>query len=453
MKTAIVTSGVNSDAKLSTDEVFATDLPPARSCASGAAGGQNVAVQDAQSTNRASYKCNPDYFKALRWGVDSLYLSYPGELLPEVQVRLEALKKIAQSPDPFEQCLAQYPLLDGRFEVKDKGAPLFPYILEDGSFRIQLSRPGKKLPMAYVKISSGYLAHVGPRKAEEALSQVLQQLGTLTGIAQVSRIDMFSDFASSQNMEEWDREAWVTRAAGVTAYAVDGHFTGWAVGMGGTMAARLYDKSLEIQKSGKNYLLDLWRQAGWKEEEPVWRLEFQFKREVLAQLGVGSLADVLDHLNGLWSYAITEWLKLTLPNPDDKTRSRWPIHPLWAYLSSVDWETDGGPLSRHYSPARVPGDKKLMGMALSTLVSFMAREGIEDPYQGHRELMMALYSYHSPIAERLGFTFDTYIDQKLGIKARLFNTLINDPDALTAIDQKALEDSAREYRRASGGES
>ena len=230
--------------------------------------------------------------------------------------------------------------------------------------------------MAYVKISSGYLAHVGPHKAEEALLQLLGQLGTLAGIAQVSRIDLFADFASNRNMEAWGREAWVTRAVGVNAYAVDGQFTGWAVGLGGTMAARLYNKFIELQKSGKTYLLDLWRQAGWKENEPVWRLEFQYKREVLTQLNVGSLASVLDHLDALWRYAMEDWLKLTVPNPDDQTRSRWPIHPLWAALSSVDWRTGGGPLSRHYSPARIPGDKKLMGMALSILVSFMAREGI-----------------------------------------------------------------------------
>ena len=61
----------------------------------------------------------------------------------------------------------------------------------------------------------------------------------------------------------------------------------------------------------------------------VWRLEFELKREVLTQKGLSKLYQVLNHLNGLWSYATTEWLRLTLPSDDDKTRSRWPIHPLW----------------------------------------------------------------------------------------------------------------------------
>ena len=53
----------------------------------------------------------------------------------------------------------------------------------------------------------------------------------------------------------------------------------------------------------------------------VWRLEFELKREVLTQKGLSKLYQVLDHLDGLWSYATTEWLRLTLPSEDDKTRS------------------------------------------------------------------------------------------------------------------------------------
>ena len=104
--------------------------------------------------------CNSEYFKLLRFGVDSLYLSYPGELLPNVDDKLKELKKIAQSPEPFEQVKAQYPINGHIFEVKDKGARLFPYILEDNAFRIQLSR-SQSVPLAYVKISSEYLTHAG----------------------------------------------------------------------------------------------------------------------------------------------------------------------------------------------------------------------------------------------------------------------------------------------------
>lgn len=99
--------------------------------------------------------------------------------------------------------------------------------------------------------------------------------------------------------------------------------------MGGVIGARLYDKLYELVTSHKGYLIPLWRDAGRLEGEPVWRLEFEFKRDFLSQKDLIPLKDTLANLNGLWSYATTEWLKLTIPNENDDTRARWPIHPMW----------------------------------------------------------------------------------------------------------------------------
>ena len=407
---------------------------------------------DAPPTNRASHYSNKDYFKALRWGVDSLYLSYPGELLPDVEARLKKLKQLAQAVEPGDQAQAQYPLGDHLFEVKDKGAPLFPYVMEDAAFRIQLSRPSKSIPMAYVKLSSGYLSSIDPIAAERALYALLAQLGGIKGSANVSRIDLFVDFVCSEDMESWTRHAWVTRAVNVNAYAVDGKFSGWSIGTGGIVSARLYNKRLEVEKSGKRYLYDLWRQAGWTEGEPVWRLEFQLKREALVSRGLSSLDQVMENRNGLWSYVTIEWLRLTLPNPEDQTRSRWPIHPLWGYLSSVDWGSPGGPLLRHFTPARLPADDRLFALGLSTLISFMAREGITDLYRGQESFITALYSYHEEKAHQLGKLFDSYIAEKVALKGREFNTLLNNPDLED--ERKALEKkrAADAYRKAADGE-
>lgn len=418
--------------------------------------------KDAPPTNRASDNCNEPqqpvtdeqpvpYFQALRWGVDSLYLSYPGEIHGAVLDRLKSLKALAQSSQPGEIAQAQFPVGAHIFEVKDKGARLFPYILEDGAFRIQLANPSKSVPMAYVKVSSGFLAHVGPVEAERALYRVLSELGELRDAANVSRIDCFVDFASSENME-WDRQAWVTRAAGVSAYAVNGTFSGWAIGQGGDMSARLYNKILEIQTSGKEYLFGLWRSAGWNPGSPVWRLEFQMKRETLTQKGLAKLDGVLAHLNGLWSYATTEWLRLTLPNADDQTRSRWPIHPLWGYLSSVDWESDGGPLLKRYTPQRTPKNDKLFNLAFSNLVAFMAREGISDLYEGQEAFITALYAFHADKAAYLGLPFDDYVAEKVALKSREFNSRVNnsDQEAQRLAREKAI--AARAYRKASDGD-
>jgi hypothetical protein len=214
---------------------------PARS-AQRADGGSAGVELDTQPSNTVSNNCNGEYFKALRWGVDSLYLSYPGELLPDVDERLKALKVLAQSSDPLDQSLAQYPLGDHLFEVKSMAPRGFAFLLEDNAFRIQLSR-STKLPAAYVKISSGYLAHVGPRKAADALQALIDTLITPREPANVSRIDCYVDFVWLGSME-WNREAWVTRGGGIDAYSEGGVFTGWVVGRGGVISARLYYKLL-----------------------------------------------------------------------------------------------------------------------------------------------------------------------------------------------------------------
>ena len=305
--------------------------------------------------------------------------------------------------------------------------------------------------MAFVKVSSGYLAHVSPIEAEKTLCALLSELGEIRDAANVSRIDLFTDFVTSENIE-WDRKAWVTRAASIDTFSVNGQFSGWMIGKGGILSARLYNKILEIQKSRKEYLFELWRKAGWNPGHPVWRLEFEFKRELLTQNGLYKLDQVMNHLNGLWNYATTEWLRLTIPNQDDQTRARWPVHPLWGFLSSVDWESHGGPLLRRFDPKRIPGNDKLFNLAFSHLTAFMAREGITDLYEGQEAFITALYHYHENKAYRLGLPFDDYVAEKVALKARQFNTLLNHPEFEEERNIREQAKAAREYRKAADGE-
>lgn len=88
-------------------------------------------------------------------------------------------------------------------ELNAKGSSVFPFVIEDGAFRISLSRVSKFTPMAYVKMSSRYLSSTTPKAAEEELRSILDKLGTLTASAHVSRIDLCADFVSHENMESW----------------------------------------------------------------------------------------------------------------------------------------------------------------------------------------------------------------------------------------------------------
>jgi len=417
--------------------------PHARAAADGSS---DAPALDTSPTNRVSNKYNHEYFQPLRWGVDSLYLSFAGNLHTDQENKLDRLKKLAQSDLLTDQAQAQFPVNNHIFEVKDKGTGMFPYTLEDNCFRIQLSRQrAKSMPMAYVKISSEYLTHKPVDDVVSDLTSVLDVLGVLESRPKTSRIDLFLDFSSNENMDSWHRDAWVTRSEKIHQYAIKGDFSGWSIGMGSGMSARLYNKTLEILSSNKQYLIPLWAEAGWDKNNPVWRLEFEIKRDVLVQFDVQSLNVTLDNLNGLWSYATTDWLKLTIPSTADTNRSRWPIHPLWAYFSSVDFATQGGELSRHFSEQRIPSNQRLFDYGFSAISSFMAREGITDLLEGVEAYYRGLSDHLNNRAMNAGASFEVYLEERVAVKAKRFNSILNKQ---TAEDQLTSD----EYRRYSDGE-
>lgn len=386
----------------------------------GARGGRGVsrggtgAVPSNTAPDNSNSGCQP-----LRWGVDSLYLSYPGELSFSAYAELTQLKQLAQKA-PHEAAAAQYAFDGHVFNVSDKGSGLFAFRLSDGAFDIKLSSSKKgAVPMAYVQVRSRYLVHKDPEAIENHLRSVLRCFGDVQA-PKVSRIDLHFDFASREDMEAWGREAWVTRASSIRQFSEDSTFTGWSIGEGSPLIARLYLKSLECRKSGKEYLLDLWRRAGWDGETPVWRLEFEFRREVLSQLKLSYLPEVMDNRDGLWSYASTQWLKLCQPNPADKTRSRWPIHPLWLVLAAVDWRSKGGPLTREFKPSLVPSDYWLGARALSLLSSVAAIAGIQEFDLAGGRLLDLADQFLGDQALQLGLTPEQLFADLVAIRNRDF---------------------------------
>jgi hypothetical protein len=413
--------------------------------------GESGSESGAPPSNTAPHNSNntlPDGFRLLRLAVDSLYLSYPGILNPKVLTQLTKLKILAQSPHLEEQAKAQFVVGSHIFEVKDKGAGLFPFVLDDNAYRIQFSRTSKKLPMAYVKVSAEYLAHMGPRAIQNELEGLLSQFGELTGRNMVSRIDLAADFSSPCVMDSWHRSAWVTRAVEIHSYAQDQQFTGWTIGMGGVIAARLYDKTKEITQSGKAWAMDLWNPAGWGPGQQVWRLEFEFKRDYLKEHQLSSLDSVLVNLNGLWSYATTEWLRLTEPNPKDSTRARWPTHPLWIALASVDWDTTGGVLLKRFSNARPPDPKRLYSSVFGSLASYMAIHQLDDKNLAIDGLLGDMHQHFQDVAYNQGLLVDELLHQRVAARSRLFNTGVNVQEP----DEEQESEGVKAYRKASRGE-
>lgn len=121
---------------------------------------------------------------------------------------------------------------------------------------------------------------------------------------------------------------------------------------GSTLSCVIYDKLREITTSGKTWMLPIWAFHGHDGKLPVARVEFRWKREALHNLkqegvfhGIESLADLKQYLPYLWTYSAGHvqggkdglpdgWLRYVIPT-NDKTVSRWPVHPAWLIVQSA----------------------------------------------------------------------------------------------------------------------
>lgn len=422
-----------------------TDLGPASPPQAGpqaepAAGGSGAPV-----CNTAPDTCIGGYpFRVLRVGVDSLYLSYPGRLSQSWDTKLRNLKFTAQSSDPEEVAQAQIQIGDQLFEVQDKGSRRYAFVLLDNCFRIQVaSREATSLPLAHLQISSELLTLQGYVEAERRARFVVGTFGLVSGGAKVSRVDLCADVQTAFPMDSWPASAWITRAHRIDPHYVQGRFSGWSIGSGGVLVCRLYDKTLELERKPREYLTALWRESGWDGSQHVWRLEFQFRREVLKELGISSPDELPATLGGLWTYAMTQWLRLTLPSAQDQTRSRWSAHPLWEGFARVSWQRPTIPLVR-VRTERLPADSHLFRQGLAGLTSYMAARRIVDIEDGMRHYLSEAAGYHNHVGTK---SFKKYVLERLRLKARRYNSVNN-----TDKDIEEIARSAEAYRRAKDGE-
>ncbi len=380
----------------------------------------------------------------LRTAIDSLYLSYAGELSDEMFVRLDDLKETAQSNEEDEQAKAQITIGNHLFAVASHGAGRFRFVLFDDRFRLNISK-GTRLPLVYAQISSEYLTTVGVEVAEQELRFVVASLGRVDELAQVSRADLCLDFIPIVPMDQWAGQQWVTRARKKAAYWGTGdRFTGWMIGQGGDIQSRTYDKVLEItEESHKTYLFGLWQARGWKANDPVWRQEFQTNRNALKELQVRSLPDLLANLDGLWHYFTEKWLRLAHLG-SDSNKSRWQTHPLWEILSNASWGDATQPALQRIRASNLPTDDRLFTAGLGYVAAFMGREGITELSEGFGSFLHQADTYHRLRGESTA----RYVERKARVKGRLFSTINN----RIHLDRIEALQRAEAYRKAREGE-
>lgn len=364
-------------------------------------------------------------FKEFYKGIDSLYLSFRGVLKDEIKGQLELKKWLAQSSDVKDQCLAYLDIDGHSFEVRDKGKGNYAYVLVDGWYHIQITASvSRKFPEIYVQVSSDILHCFGLSVAMDLLRGTVKHLVQDIESESISRADLFVDFNADINFELVKKREWVTRADRIESHWRGNCFTGWSIGLGGVISARLYDKTLEIEKSGKEYLKDIWTKRNWTEGETVWRLEYQLKRDFLSQMSINFLTDLMNISNDVWKYCTEEWLRLALESPLEENRSRWDTNPVWQAIQQVKFG-DGTytGILRYVDKSRLPSDKTLYLNGLGYLTAFAAREGFADVAKAVPEFMKKSQNFlHRYVASGKKYRdgYD-YLDTKINLKKKRYN--------------------------------
>ena len=277
-------------------------------------------------------------------GIDSLYVSFRGDLRSEVAGVLEGLKEKAQE--------------EGQPEVLDLPGTTKALVLASGwgRYRYRLRcdgfdvffGSGTGLPTVYVRLLSSLIHEVGPANALAEVNLFIN--GPLIAVVdeiRCSRVDMYTDFQGWEPRPE-DYQRFVVRSWKNTSHMAIHHdgarrrFTGFTFGRD-AMVARLYDKSLEITHSGKDWMREVWGE----EMNPalaVWRLEFQLRRQLLRECGIDTPEQVIDRRIQLWKYS-TQWLSLREPRHETR-RVRWPVDNVWVQLAELEVSPPVSPLIR-----------------------------------------------------------------------------------------------------------
>ena len=249
------------------------------------------------------------------------------------------------------------------------------WIVNAGDFDLTIGNwlKPKTRPSIMVHIHSEALWRVGPQEIVEYLRDFLYSAGAESLSIKPSRVDLCIDMTFSQDVWNIDLiPLRVTRSRYAAPHFDNTRMTGISIGKG-SIAARLYDKELEIiKKSKKFWMYDIWNiEEGISQELEIIRVEGQFRREAIKELGIDSIEDLFGHIENLWGYFTKEWLKFQdSPGEHHTMRSTFP----W-------WEIVQNAFLGIQNPAPLirckviyPKKKQLYAQSYGTMTSLLACE-------------------------------------------------------------------------------
>jgi hypothetical protein len=260
----------------------------------------------------------------LRVAVDTLETSIGGQLFEHATLLLEDLKAAALSSGTPQYA----PLAGLDFAVQAYGSKPFRYVLEGELARIRLS-PVANVPGASIRLSALGLALYEPLPLHDLVSAVVADYFGPGAPPKLSRIDVAADF-QGLDLADLGRARFVSPATYRPIFPSverpETYYFGKA-----PLQVRIYNKTQELQKSGKFWMRQLWAQhPDYDPELDVWRFEIEVRREVLRKLRYHTPNQAVEDSAAILRHGLTRQASLRIPK--GQSSDRWRLHPAWESL-------------------------------------------------------------------------------------------------------------------------
>jgi hypothetical protein len=220
----------------------------------------------------------------------------------------------------------------------------------------------------------------------------------------LSRVDFAFDYALP--VMDFTADDFVSRTNKDSQHRENGKVQTFTFGRE-DIVLRVYDKVAEVeQQSNKVWFFTLWGQ-----DQDVWRIEWQVRKEVLRSFGIRTFADLQQRQGDLLRYLCEDHTSLRRPTGDEN-RSRWPVHPLWGDLQARVQEMSQLGVSRYdgkmasLEERQVDYARSVYGYLKAVAATYCVQHGrkLILPEEALRHLDGRMRTLYDPLAWATGVT-------------------------------------------------
>lgn len=324
--------------------------------------------------------------RELASGIDALYMSGRGEVSEGLLADLaDARARAEVAGEPVSLDLGGAEAL-----VHPMGLRRYRYRISTQHGLIGVS-PQSSIPPIRIQPRSEHLHAVGANASAAWFADLAG--GFVRGLRlTASRLDVFSDW-QGLSLTVDTRDHFVGRARHLRTNEEHGRLTGFEFGRRATntIAGRIYDKVVDIERTKKDWWLDVWGSA-YVPGQQVMRVEFEFGRSGLTEHGVDTVAEALERAPDLYVTAATDWLSERTPT-HDTTKARWPVTPAWRAVQRPTFAAHAVSLDRIRDRATAGSLRQTIPCIVGYAASFAAHRDADSLEAILPELVAASHDY------------------------------------------------------------